>query len=178
MTTIIYANRKRVPVVFLISLTISLLLIMYLIRQVKNEDDLPSFFYYYYIPAYIVLFLYAFIFMIISGLEYIKTTFSSEAVLTINDSGLNDNLSLFSCGSIPWQDISGVTIFEAFKAEFLIIKLRDPHKYLSSKNFLQRIILKRYVKRFGTPVVISEKRINYNIHNLHNIIMEHIKMPG
>lgn len=92
-------------------------------------------------------------------------------MLQISDKGLNDNLSIFSCGEISWSDISGVEILKAIKADFLVVELFDTEKFLSDKNFVQRYVLKKYIKKWGSPIIISEKRVDYNLNELKHIIL-------
>ena len=92
-------------------------------------------------------------------------------MLKISEAGLNDNLSIFSCGEISWNDISGVELLKAFKADFLVVKLFDTNKILADKNFVQRYVLKKYIKKWGSPIIISEKRVDYNLNELKQIIL-------
>jgi hypothetical protein len=52
----------------------------------------------------------------------------------------------------------------------LLIKVTDPEKFLAGKNAITRRSLKGTIKRWGSPVVISEKSINYNINELKETI--------
>ena len=114
------------------------------------------------------------IYAIVTGIDYIKTLFDKRANLVISATGINDNLTIFSCGQIIWSDMTKIDMTKVFKANFLIIKLRDNSKYLQDKNVLQRFFLTRYIKKWGTPVVISEKRINYDLKDLKDLISKHL----
>ncbi len=109
---------------------------------------------------------------IISLADFIKTKFDKNALLTISDTGLNDNLSIFSCGKISWDDILTAEIVKAFKADFLVVKVLNSNKYLADKNFAQRFVLKKFIKKWGSPIIISEKRVVYNLNELKQIILE------
>jgi hypothetical protein len=169
MDIIVTTNKKRIPIAFLIGLLASIIFYMAISN---NHDDVP---WYYYLPAYIVLFIYAFIFTLITLFEYVRTMLDKNAILKISNEELYDNLGIFSCGKISWSDLTNVEIVEAYKANFLVVKLSHNSKYMHDKNFIQRYVLNKWIKKWGSPIVISEKRINYNLYKLKDIILEHKK---
>jgi len=110
---------------------------------------------------------------VIAFIEYLKTKFDKDAMLTISDYGIDDNLSIFSCGKIPWVDIKGATILKVAKTEFLVVNLHNNEKYLSDKNFIQKRVLRGFIKKSGSPVLISQYRVDYNLNDIKYLIMEH-----
>src|SRR4051794_2546927 len=109
---IIPANRKRFPIVFIIGMIVSTLLILLIIDTIRyyNGDGFKD---SIMIGAYIGLLFWAITFTIYSFLEYRKTTFDKNAVLTITDNGITDNLSIFSVGNISWAEITDIKITTA-----------------------------------------------------------------
>jgi hypothetical protein len=45
-----------------------------------------------------------------------------------------------------------------------------PEKYLAGKNAITRRSLKRTIKRWGSPILISEKSVDYNLNELKETI--------
>jgi hypothetical protein len=121
--------------------------------------------------TYLIL-LFPLFYCIISFLEFIKTRFNKRAALTISETGVNDNLSIFSCGEIPWRDISNVEIKRVMNADFLVIQLFNNDKYLRGKNIIIRNTLSKWIKKWGSPIIISEKRVDYNLTKLKEIILK------
>lgn len=164
-------NRRRIPH----TLIISCLLIAYLIydgykksgESVEEGED--AFSWIAYAAIIFVLLYYA----IITFIEYIKTLFDKNASLTITDVSIVDNLSIFSCGRILWDDIIDVEIKRMTFAEILIIKVQSPLKYLQHKNIIQRRVLKQLIKKMGSPVIIPDQRINHDLHKLKEILLEY-----
>jgi hypothetical protein len=39
------------------------------------------------------------------------------------------------------------------------------------KNIVQRYVLKRYIKKWGSPIVISEKRVDYKLDDIKQTIL-------
>jgi hypothetical protein len=110
-------------------------------------------------------------YVVISFADFMKTRFDKNAGFELTEIGVFDNLSIFSCGEICWSDISTVEITKMHEVHVLVIKLHDPHKYLTGKNAIKRYILKKYIKKWGSPIVVSEKRVNYDLNELKETIL-------
>jgi hypothetical protein len=91
-----------------------------------------------------------------------KTLFDKNAKLILSETGLDDNLSILSCGLIPWNSISVVSVLKMkrFDSYFIVVKLFENDKYLKNRNFLIRYILKKYIKICGGMVVISDSTLS------------------
>lgn len=168
MNITVPVNRKRIPFVFVIALLITIFLVFNLIYTKTDDMYMDGLFNWIFNSLILITPL---TFTIISLADYIKTKFDKKALLVISDEGLHDNLSIFSCGNISWYNISNVQIFEAMKTKFLLIKSLNPEKYLTSKSIIVRFILKKYIKKWGTPIVISQSRIDFNLEELKEIIL-------
>ena len=164
MSITIPANRKRFPKVFAVSFLLTLGEAYIITRALNDEEELS---YWTYAILLITLF-----YCIVSFIEFAKTQFNRDADLQISETGINDNLSIFSCGEIPWSEISNVEIKRAFSSNFLTVQLFDNNKYLLGKNFLTRRILNSFIKKWGTPIIISEKRVDYDLIQLKDIILK------
>jgi hypothetical protein len=159
---VIPSRRSRIPILFLTGLPAS---VFFLYLFITDDKSLP----FFYLRAfYLVLFAYAVTITIISLLDYLKTIFDKNACLILSDSTLGDHLSILSCGDIPWEDISGVTIkkLKRFNVQFLVVTLKDDEKYLKYKNPVLRYFLKKYIRTYGGIILISEKRIHYDLRQL------------
>jgi len=168
MSLTIPVNRKRFPIVLVWSVVSICAFTSLLIHpDYAFGDTILN-----VLLCSVMIILFSF-YTLITLIEYIKTLFNKNAVLKISETGIYDNLSIFSCGEIPWSDIEAVGIIKlsALNADFLIIKMRDNAKYLTGKNFVKKYVLKRWIKKWGGPVVISEKRIDYNLQKLKDTIL-------
>jgi hypothetical protein len=123
---------------------------------------------------YLVLFGYAGTLTIIALVDYIKTIFDKNAALVLSDQTLEDRLSILSCGSVPWKEVSAVSLKKTkrFNFYFLVVTLTNDDKYLKDKNPLLRFVLRKYIKTYGGIIVISDKRIHYDIQKLRDDIFE------
>jgi hypothetical protein len=167
---IISANKKRFPIVFLVGLIVSVLLIILVVDKVKHFND-KGYINSIYLGAFIGLSIWALALTIFAFLEYIKTMFDKSALLTISDNGINDNLSIFSVGNISWTDITDIKITTAIKTNFLVIGVTDPQLFIKRNSKLKQQPLKSVLKKVGSPIVISQKRIDYDLTDLKEILL-------
>jgi len=168
MSVIVPINRKKFPLTLIVSLIFTIAAIINLVNYKSNETE-------NYWAFYSLVLLVPLYYFVVSLAQYIKTLFDKRAGLTISDSGLNDNLSILSFGEIPWRDITGVQIKRYFFVNFLVLYLADNKKYLVKSNYVQKFILKSHIRKMGSPVVISEKRIAYDIHELKKVLLSHLR---
>jgi hypothetical protein len=165
---VIPVRRSRIPIPFFIGISASA---FFLFLFITDDRSLP----FFYLRAfYLVLLGYAGTITTISLLDYLKTVFDKNASLVLSDKTLEDHLSIFSCGSVPWEDVSGVAIKKTkrFNLYFLVVTLTDDDKYLKNKNPVLRFFLKKYIRIYGGIMVISDKRIRYDIQKLRDDIFE------
>ena len=94
-------------------------------------------------------------------------------MLRLTDTAMIDSSNIFSCGEILWEDIADVTMRKGINMQFLVVKLKNPDKYLPNGNFLKRYFIRNRIKKLGTPIIISETHLKCNIDVLREIILEH-----
>jgi hypothetical protein len=165
---VIPVRRSRIPVPLFIGILVSAL---FLFLFITDDRSLP----FFYLRAfYLVLIGYAGTITIISLLDYLKTIFDKNATLVLSDKTMEDHLSILSCGSVPWEDVSDVAIKKTkrFNLYFLVVTLTDDDKYLKNKNPVLRFFLKKYIQMYGGIMVISDRRIRYDIQRLRDDIFE------
>jgi hypothetical protein len=84
------------------------------------------------------------VFFGLCAIAAIPKLFDKKPGLVFASSGIIDNASSVSAGLIPWAEIIGAESFDLRNQKFLIIKVKDPQKYLDRGNRLfHRIILLR-----------------------------------
>ncbi|MBN9384290.1 MAG: hypothetical protein J0H74_26295 [Chitinophagaceae bacterium] len=165
-------NRKRFPFAVVAYLLVTVLFVFNLLYRWDAIEGAsgPTDWILRIIPIGFALFM-----TIISLADYIKTLFDKNASLSISERGIDDNLSLFSCGEIPWNEILGAEIIKVFKTDMLIVHILDKEKYIARQKPIARLVLKRLLRKWGSPVVISAKRIDYDLQELKEVIEGRIK---
>jgi hypothetical protein len=163
-------NRKRFPALLIIGVVFTCIIVMILNMggPVAPEYELTK-----RITDSIIL-LPPLFYTSTAFVEYMKTLFDKQAEMLISAKGIYDNLSVFSCGEVGWSEISGVELQKALNIEFLVIKLVNPAQVLARQSVLKRWVLNRYMRRYGSPIIISEKRVDYNLHELKGILSTHL----
>jgi len=168
------ARRTRIPFALISGILLAAIFIFLIIH---DDHSVP---FLYYMPMYYILSGYGILLAGISLIDYLKTLFDKNAKLILSEKAFDDNLGILSFGSIPWEDITGVGILKLkrFNYHFIVLKLLDTDKYLASRNFLIRYILKKYLKLYGGIVLISDHRIDFDINQLKREIIERCKFPA
>ena len=161
-------KRKKPSVFFVAALVITLLLVLNLIYDMTAGKYLVSPFDWIFNSLILLPPLF---YTTIMCIEFIRIRLNINASLVVSECNLYDSLGIFSLGAIDWQDIADADIMKIYKRDVLVIKLQNPDKYLVGKTVIELFFLRNYIKRCGGPVIIPQERINYDLHQLKDIIM-------
>lgn len=167
MEIIIPVNRKRIPWVLIVSSLFTIALVIAIIDVDNSILFLHGVFNWIYFG---LLFFISCFFLFLSLIEYLKTSFDKKACLIINKNGIDDNLSIFSYGMIEWKELTKIEMRNHMNTNFLVLKVINNERYLVDKNLIIKFVLRKYIKRFGTPIIISENKIAYDIIELNNLL--------
>lgn len=91
--------------------------------------------------------------------------------IIINDEGIIDNSSFVSVGLIKWEDIVSIEKSNVVSTSFLLIKVKDPKKYIDATKGIKSKLLKGNYNSYGTPISISANFINCSFTQLENVIL-------
>ena len=91
----------------------------------------------------------------LGGLYLMRRLFGDRRGLVFNNVGIADYTSRVSAGLIPWHDIAGAEIVKLRTLTLLVIKLKEPTKYLEGQGPLKRALLFANYRLCGSPVTIS-----------------------
>jgi hypothetical protein len=162
---------KTLPLkVLAISLIASAFCVTMIIYHVRNGDEATNIIYSYWL-TYTPLFILSFSFTVVSLSELIRISFIKSAVLSVQEDGIIDNLTLFSCGNISWAEIAGIRIINFRNVDVLVIEIADPHELIKRQSFFfKRRALTRRLNRWNSPVVIPGKRVNYDLQKLKDLL--------
>lgn len=118
------------------------------------------------------------VFFGLCGLFALKKLFDKKPGLVFNDSGIVDNASSVAAGFIPWSEVVGAEIFEIQKQKMLIIKVRDPQKYIARGNSLRRTLNKANYKMVGSPISVSSNALEINFSELASLFEQYRRKYG
>jgi len=104
---------------------------------------------------------------------YIKTQFDSRASFTITESGIVDNMTVLGLGKIPWEEIDDIALDRYRGMDISLVGIVDPDKYLLGVRPIYRSILRGYVKKWNTPLIISGRRVDFDMEKLRDLLLSH-----
>jgi hypothetical protein len=100
------------------------------------------------------------------ALYLLKKLCDRKPALIFNSTGIVDNASSVSPGFIPWTDVAGAQVCEIQKQKLLIVRVRDPRKYIARGNFLRRALNKANHNMVGSPISIAAHTLEINFSEL------------
>jgi hypothetical protein len=68
-----------------------------------------------------------------------------------------------------------VEVRQALKTNFLIIQVHNPDSIISRQRKWKQRTLKGFQKKFGSPVVISQKRIEDKVEAIKDVLADHLR---
>lgn len=169
-------KKKIFPLMLLGAITICVVLYFLIIQTITTGGE--GVYYYLNLSGFLVLFIYAICFALIIFLSTIKILFNKKAGLFITDDCIDYNIGIMGNNLIQWNDIIGLEITKtrSQKSRYIIIKLADNDKYLARKNLIQKFILKKFISKYGTPIIIPLFAIDYKPEALAQVIAQQLNL--
>jgi hypothetical protein len=118
------------------------------------------------------------VFFGIFAIYALKKLLDKKPALVFNDSGIVDNVSSASAGFIPWSDVVRAEIFELPKHKMLVIKVRDPQKYIARGSALRRSLNKTNYKTVGSPISIYVNLLEIDVAELASLFKRYQRKYG
>lgn len=95
---------------------------------------------------------------------------SSEPLLKADAEGLWFHGSHMYHGKILWSDVSGYEVAQYGLSKKVIVRLKQPEAFAAKYSDFRRVIFKRMLKRYGSPVALPMGLFEGNVVNmLHEI---------
>ena len=104
--------------------------------------------------------------------------FDKTPGLVFNDSGIFDNASGVSAGLIPWPEVEGLEILEIQRQKMLVIKVRNPQKYIERGGLLKQTLNKANYNMCGSPIAISSNALRINFSELLSLFNQYQRKYG
>lgn len=122
--------------------------------------------------------LFSILFFGLCGISGVKKIFDKAPGLVLNANGIYDNSSGFSTGLIPWSEVLGFVVFEAYKQKVLVIKVLFPEKYIGLGNPVRRELSRVSYKLCGGPIAISSNSLKVSFEELQDICNRYLAKYG
>ena len=105
------------------------------------------------------------------GTYGIRKMFDKKVGLIIDENGITDNSNASSIGLIEWNDISEIKTEQVMSTKFLLIKVKNPEKYIEkAKSGMKARLMKTNLKMYGTPLSITSNTLKYDFNELEKLI--------
>jgi len=91
----------------------------------------------------------------LGGVYGILKLFDSKPGLIVDADGIWDNASAAAAGRIHWGEITGFDQFQMKRTRILIVRVRNPGKYVRRGNVLKRALNRMNMNMAGSPIAIS-----------------------
>jgi hypothetical protein len=86
--------------------------------------------------------------------------------LILNSAGLLDNSSAVAAGFVPWSEVVGFSIFEVQHQKTLVVRVREPERYIAAGGMFKRMLNRMNYKLCGSAVVISVNSLKLSFDEL------------
>ena len=111
------------------------------------------------------------------GIYGIRKLFEKKAGLIIDENGITENSNASSIGLIEWNDISEIKTEQVMSTKFLLIKVKNPEKYIEkAKNGIKAKLMKTNMRMYGTPISIATNTLKYDFIALEKLIQTEFNM--
>lgn len=117
-----------------------------------------------------------YIFIIFFGalvLLYGQRVFDKKPGMVLDDEGFIDYTSGVNTGKVLWEDVTDIFVKEGMGQQFIMLKVRDPEKYIErEKNPLKIRIMQMNNRLYETPINISAKTVKMSFDALYQLLGE------
>jgi len=90
----------------------------------------------------------------------IRKLLDKNAGFVFNASGFVDNSISAGTGPVPWSEVVGTEEVVISMQRMLVVKLREPEKYLEHGWGLREIIRKATYRSYNSPIIITSTLLN------------------
>lgn len=102
--------------------------------------------------------------------------FDKSPGITLNESGIIDNLSAASVGLIEWEDIKEIKSIKIASSYMLMVMTYHPEKYIErAKNGLARTTMRLNYRMYGSPLFFSATALQIKHHELESLLKSEIE---
>ncbi|PFG11432.1 MULTISPECIES: STM3941 family protein [unclassified Marinobacter] len=91
--------------------------------------------------------------------------FSSGPGLALSSKGI-EIFGIRSNTLVPWIDVSGFSVYEMQSQKMLIVKLRNPKKYIEADSSFRRFMAETNYKMCGSPISVSANSLKISFKEL------------
>lgn len=115
------------------------------------------------------------IFFVVATIAGIRKMFDKKPGFIFNESGFTDNSGYFPGGEIAWSDYAGRDVNEKGWRKAIVIKFRDPQKYIEKASGLTKLVRRFNHQTYGSPVVVNPATLQISSSDFLDILDDYQK---
>lgn len=103
--------------------------------------------------------------------------FSRKPALELN----SDGVKIFYIGTtilVSWKEITGLSVYEIHNQKMLVIKLRNPNKYINRGGNFRRALARQSFNMCGSPISISSNSLKLKFQELIEVFEKYLDRYG
>ncbi len=170
---VIEISKRNTLIGTIVSLVLVLLAILVFVNAIKSGSSAVSVFDIVLSVVTIIMFTFFFI-------VNLKKFFDKKAGIIISNKGIVDNSAASSLNTlISWKDISSVDVISNFFSKAIVIRIKDPKKYLEkAENHPLRKLISLNMKVANSPMSINTFGLAISQDELYKLISDKHKKFG
>ena len=110
--------------------------------------------------------------MVFFFINAIKKTNKTSPALTIDNTGLTDNISIANAGLITWNEITNFEILKSAGHPHLFVFVKNTEKFIENKSWFKKGMITQLNKDKGSPIAIDLNQIDIDSKELLKILSE------
>lgn len=113
-----------------------------------------------------------FLYCLLMFIFFVNALKKTSPALTINNSGLTDNISIANAGLITWNEIINFEILKSAGHPHLFVFVKNSEKYIENKSWFTKGMITQLNKDKGSPIAIDLNQIDIDSKELLKILHE------
>jgi hypothetical protein len=103
---------------------------------------------------------------------------STSSGLIIEKDRIINRMNYYAEGEIGFHEIRELEILTVRKQVVLAIILKDPDRLFLERSVFSRILMKKSMKRFGSPFIIQDGSVDVSLQELHRLVSNKMASQG
>ena len=110
------------------------------------------------------------------GIAGVGKLFARRPGLKLSEAGIHS--SAVAAGFVPWSDVTGARIYTIKRSRMLVVKVRDPEKYIAIGGTVRAWLNRANFNRCGSPIVLSSSLLAVSFDELVRLFHSYLSKYG
>lgn len=118
------------------------------------------------------------VFFAVVALWILRKLSDPKPGLVLSSAGITDNASGVAAGFIPWTEITGSGAFAVQAQRMLIVKVRDPQRFIERGGAFRRTLNRANHELAGSPIAIPSSTLAIDFDTLQALFDRYLQTYG